>query len=349
MAALIQSNINIIGAIGEDVLAQTIRDELKAAGEEVALYIDSPGGDVIESNAISLAIAEYALANPGKNYTCIIGSLCASAAANILAKLPTAFTVKAYKDSLIMFHSCSGIVEGGPEQLKDFSMMMELVNENVIRELSSKTSLGIAEIKGAFSAGRELWLDGYKAKDVGLVNEIIGEAPALMKYTENASTAKVLALVAKYKNNLEANAMAEIEEVEKQETDPVIAEVEVEENPVADEAAEVEKEALEEAIEKELDEKPEVDIDAIKAECDELKAENEELKTEIEGLKALIAKYRPAAKASTKPAVKTDWLTLVKALNEKHLGSAEYDKAYIQLKAENKAAFDAFMQNHSIR
>lgn len=346
--AVINSNVNIIGAIGEDVIAQTIRDELKAAGDEVAIYIDSPGGDVIESNAISLAIAEYALANPGKTYTCIIGSLCASAAANILAKLPTAFSVKAYKDSLIMFHSCSGIVEGGPEQLKDFSMMMELVNENVIRELSSKTSLGIAEIKGAFSAGRELWLDAYKAKDVGLVDEIIGEAPALMKYTENASTAKVLALVAKYKS--EANAMAKAEiEVEKQETDPVIAEVEVEENPVADEAAEVEKEALEEAIEKELEEKPEVDIDAIKAECDELKAENEQLKTEIEGLKALIAKYRPAAKASTKPAVKADWLTMVKELNAKHLGSAEYDKAYVKLKAEHKAAFDDFMKNHSIR
>ena len=345
----ISSELKIVGTIGEDVHAAEVREALNSADGDITLYLDSPGGDVIESNAISLAIAEYALANPGKTYTCIIGSLCASAAANILAKLPTAFQVKAYKDSLIMFHSCSGIVEGGPQQLKDFSMMMDLVNENVIRELSSKTSLGIAEIKGAFSAGRELWLDAYKAKDVGLVNEIIGEAPALMKYTENASTAKVLALVAKHKS--EANAMAKAEiEVEKQETDPVIAEVEVEENPVADEAAEViEKEAVEEAIEKELEEKPEVDIDALKAECDELKAENDALKTEIEGLKALIAKYRPAAKASTKPAVKADWLTMVKALNEKHLGSAEYDKEYVKLKAEHKAAFDDFMKNHSIR
>ena len=339
---MISSNIEIIGTIGVDVLASTVREQLAAAGDEICIYIDSPGGDVIESNAISLAIAEYVIRNPQKTYTCTLGSLTASAAANILAKLPDAVSVNAYKDSLIMYHSCSGIVEGTPQQLRDVSMMMSLVNEAVIRELTTKTTLPVDEVKAALCGSGELWLDAKKALAVGLIDGIIGEDADVLKYTENNETRAVLALVAQYKRNKGVNATMD----EKKETDQVIEEIELETEAKPEE---IEKKDIIEEVEKEIEEKPEVDIDAIKAECEELKAENEQLKKEIEGLKALVAKYRPSVKASTKAAPKADWASLVRELNAKHLNSKDYDREYLKLKAENKNAFDAFMQGHSIR
>jgi ATP-dependent protease ClpP protease subunit len=135
--------IDLIGVIGMDVLSANVRMGLEETGDEVELYIDSPGGDVVESNAISLALSEYALKHPEKRYTCVLGSLVASAAANIVAKLPACYTVKAYTDTLLMYHSCSAMVDGNPDQLRDYATMMQLVNEQVIRSLMTKTTSSV--------------------------------------------------------------------------------------------------------------------------------------------------------------------------------------------------------------
>lgn len=330
--------INIVGAIGIDATISAVKEGLEASGNAVDLYIDSPGGDVIESNGISLAIAEYALAHPEKIYTCTIGSLCASAAANILAKLPSVFTIKAYKDSLIMYHSCSGVFEGNPQQLKDYGVMMDLVNEAVIRELVNKTTLDASEIKQAFLSGRELWLDGRKAVEIGLAKELIDATPQEVIFASTASTKNVLALVASYKRKLEAN----MENEETKEVKEIIEEVKPETEK------EIEKKEIIEEVKEELEEKPEVEEIDWEAKCGELEAECGELKKELEALKALVAKYQPTAKATT-PVVKADWLAMVRDLNAKHLSEAEYAKEYVALKTAHKPEFDAFMKTKSIR
>lgn len=333
--------IKLLGEIGWEVMSRDIRAALDETGNEVELYIDSPGGDVMESNAISMAIAEHAMAHPGGRFTCIIGSLCASAAANILAKLPSCYTVKAHAESLVMFHSCTGWVEGGPEQLRDYSVLMQLVNEAVINALASKTTLRIEEIKAAFAGGRELWLDGKAALDCGLVNELVDAKPEQMQYTVNARTSAVLALVAKYKQNLEAKMNEEENKpTAEEETAPTVTE------PVA-EGEELVKEEIAEEVREELNE-PAEETDW-QAECDKLKAENDELKKELESLKALVAKYQPTAKPTATAAPKADWLTLLRSLNALKLPEAEYAKCYTELKAKHKPEFDAFMKAHQAR
>lgn len=332
------SRISIAGTIGFEAMAAGVRAALDASDGTVELYIDSPGGDVLESNAMSLAISEYCLQHPEKAYSCTLGSLCASAAANILAKLPACFVVRAYSDTLIMYHSCNGFFEGGPQQLKDYAVMMELVNEGVIRALSQKTTLPIEEIKGAFDGGRELWLDADRAKECGLVAEIIGQPSALARYTETGAVKQILSLVAQYKQHkLEAN-MAEENKEPTAEEEVVVT---TEEKP----AEEIKKD-IEEEINKEEEQPPEVDW---QAECEKLRGENDELKKELEALKALVAKYTPTAKPQAQPQPKTDWLTMLHALNERKLTDVEYAKEYGKLKAEHKAEFDAFMQAHSVR
>jgi ATP-dependent protease ClpP protease subunit len=340
--------IEIIGTIGVEATARSVRAGLEESRETVELYIDSPGGDVIESNAISLALAEYSLQHPEKTYICTIGSLCASAAANILAKLPGCFTVRAYKDTLIMYHSCSGIIEGNPDQLRDQAMIMQLVNEAVISALAGKTTLGMETIRSAFCSGRELWLDGAKAVECGLVAELIDAEPDVHLYASDARTSRVLALVAEYKQkHMEAN-MAE--EEKKEEAAQVAADaspaVVAETAPVVAEETELEKEEIAEEVEKEKEEAPEVDWEA---ECTKLRQECDDLKKEVDALKALVAKYSPSATATAQKTVKADWLTLVRELNAKHLPEQEYAREYVALKRDHKPEFDAFMQSHTKR
>lgn len=332
------SRISIAGTIGFEAIAADVRAALDASDGTVELYIDSPGGDVLESNAMSLAISEYALRHPEKQYTCTLGSLCASAAANILAKLPACFTVRAYADSLLMWHSCQGVFDGNPQQLRDYAVMMELVNEGVIRALAEKTTLPIEEIKGAFDGGRELWLDAQKAKECGLVAEIIGQPSALARYTETGAVKQILSLVAQYKQHKLEASMAEENKEPTAEEEVVVT---TEEKP----AEEIKKD-IEEETRKEEEQPPEVDW---KAECEKLRGECDELKKELDALKALVAKYTPSAKPQAQPQPKADWLTMLHALNERKLTDVEYAREYGRLKAEHKAEFDAFMHAHQTR
>lgn len=335
--------VNLTGTIGEDVTAEGILAGLERCVGSVDLYIDSPGGDVVESNAISLALAQFAMGHPEMEYTATVGGLCASAAANLLVKLPKAFRIKAYSGSLIMYHSVSTIIEGNPQQLRDMSVMMELVNEGVVRALSSRTTLDLGTIKAAFTGGRELWLDGQAAMECGLVDELIDTEPVVYEIAANAKNEKILKLVAEYKKSQHKT------EAKMDENEVKAPEAKAEETPEvkAEETTET-KEEIKEEVEKELETPaPEVDWEAKYTAC---QAECDELKKEVEGLKALVAKYKPTAKPTdAKQAVKADWLSLVKELNAKHLPEADYDREYVKLKAENKDKFDAFMKERTVR
>lgn len=334
--------INITGTIGCDISSSDVLAALAECTGSVDIYLDSPGGDVVESNAMSLAIAQFAMGHPEMTYTATVGGLCASAAANLLVKLPKAFTIKAYSGSLIMYHSVTTMIDGNPQQLRDVSVMMDLVNEGVVRALSARTTLDLATIKAAFTGGRELWLDGNEAKDCGLVDELIDAEPVMVEFTANAKNSRILKLVAEYKSQHKTEAKMDENEVK-------APEAKAEETPEvkAEETTET-KEEIKEEVEKELETPaPEVDWEA---ECGKLKAECDELKKEIEGLKALVAKYKPSAKPTdAKQAVKADWLSLVRALNAKHLPEAEYDREYVKLKAEHQTEFQAFMKERTVR
>lgn len=342
------------------------RREMAQAGDTLDLYIDSPGGDVMTSNTMSTMIAEWCLANPKAKCTCVIGGLCASAAANIVAKLPANFTVSCHEDSLIMYHSAYAMVMGGPDALRDNAVLMDLVNSVVIDKLISKTTLDETRIRTAFKEGREMWLDGKEAVACGLANNIRGGQAettvitATFKNNTNAEAYKYAACVTNtIRTKLEAH-MAEENKPTVEETETK-AEAEVTQEAKAEDTEAVEPEEEKEAKAECGDEKePKAECgdeetpeeEETKAEDDEemkaLKAENEALKAEVENLKAIVAKYTPTATPTAK-AVKADWLTLVKELNSQHLPEQAYAQAYSKLKADHKDEFTAFMTQHTIR
>ena len=371
------SKVNIKGVIlpeswflDENVATLSqFQSELSECKDGIELYIDSPGGDVMTSNSMSAMLAEWVLNNPNKPCSCVIGGLCASAAANIVAKLPDCFNVSCYEDTLVMYHSCYGFVEGGPDKLRDNAVLMDLVNSLVINKLLSKTTLDADKVKNAFREGRELWLDGKQAVECGLVNEIKGaeadKSVMQAKYNDEISTEayKYAACVCKAINSkmnklkLEARMAEEtkpVEETEEQAKAEVVSEAEVEkeeakaelEEEEAKAETETEKEDIVEEVDEEKDDEPEVDWEA---KAEDLKKECDALKAEVESLKALVAKYQPTAKPTQAQATKTDWLALVRELNAKHLPEAEYAKEYSALKKAHMDEFQAFMKNHTTR
>lgn len=340
--------------------------EMSEAGNELNLYIDSPGGDVMTSNTMSTMIAEWCLANPNAKCTCVIGGLCASAAANIVAKLPSGFDISCHEDSLFMYHSAYAMVMGGPEALRDNAVLMDLVNSIVIDKLLAKTTLSETRVRTAFKEGREMWLDGKEAVACGLVDSMRGGTAdttvitATFKQNTNAEAYKYAACVTStIKAKLEAH-MAEENKPTVEETETkaeAVVEMEAKAEVVAEavEPEEDKEEAKascgdEETKAEETEEEP--TEEETKAEEDEemkaLKAENEALKAEVENLKSVIAKYTPTATPTAK-ATKADWLTMVRELNAKHLPEQEYAREYGKLKAEHKEEFDAFMNSHTVR
>ena len=370
------SRVNLIGVIMpenlwlEDNVASldAFKREIAQCDDSLELYIDSPGGDVFTSNSMSVLISEWCLSHPNAKPTCKIGGLCASAAANIVAKLPKSFTVSCHEDTLVMYHSAYAMITGGPESLRDNAVLLDLVNSVIIDKLLAKTTLDEQRVRNAFREGREMWLSGRELKDCGLVDSVIDEKSegAVIQAVyggttrENADAVRYAACVTSgIKAKLEAymsdnNNKPEVDEetLESTKAQALATEETTEETETKAECGdnetetkaedEVEKDDIEEEVEKE--EKDDDDTDEVEA----LKAENASLKAEVESLKAIVAKYQPSATPSAK-ATNADWMTLVRELNAKHLPEQEYAKAYIALKQTHQNEFEAFMVSHSAR
>jgi len=339
----------------EDTMPAGVMKQLEAASEdgEIDLRIDSFGGDVLAANSIGNAIAAWCLEHPNAKCTCTVGALAASAAANMLARLPVQFKRQAYEDSLVMYHSCYGLVCGGPEAMRDNAVMMDLVNDMAKNALKSRTTLDKERVDEAFREGREMWLTGTEARECGLVDGLIdGIAGEIEVIDENRSEYRLVASAVKsLQARKEANKMAEIdekkaleakaeEEEEKDDVPPAEAECDDENKDAQAECGDDEnKDAKAEDDTGEAD--PEAECDEEK---DALKQEVAALKAELEALKA---KYSVKASAvQTAPA--KDFAALVREI-PKGLSQEKYADAYSKLKAEHMAEYEAYMKAHQTR
>ena len=333
--------------------------ELNSAVDDIDITIDSVGGSVYGSRAMTFAVSRWCLDHPNRQMTVRIGSLCASAAFNFVVALPKSCKVTAYANSLLMAHSCQGGQIGTPEDLRSTAEEMDKINQTVIDGLMLKTTLPVKQIKEAFMAGHEMWLTGKEAQECGLVNELdngmVLEGFTAFASTNYASQYGIEQIVATYRQKQETIMDEENKEtIIAEENQTVITAEATENEETTEETAEAEntEETTEETAEtEETEETQECDEEkeALKTANAELTNKISALEAEISELKATIEKYKPTAKASAKPAEKTDWLTLVRELNAKKLNENEYAKAYIALKNEHNDAFVAFMKQHTIR
>ena len=339
----------------EDTMPRDVLAKLAECGDGIDLHIDSFGGDVLAANMIGNAIAAWCLEHPDAKCTCTVGSLAASAAANMLARLPKQFERKCFRDSLIMYHSAYGLICGGPEAMRDNAVMMDLVNDMAKNALKATTTLDAGRIDDAFREGRELWISGEEAKECGLVGELVDGTSGEIDFVseDNKQYGLVASAIKSYKTRKES-IMAEVdekkilaakaEEEEKEDVPPVDAEDDTEVDAACDDEKTDAK--AEDVPEAPADEDPDAECgdDEVKQELEALKAEVAALKAENESLKA---KY--SVKATAKPVEpKKDFAQLVREL-PKGLSQDKYAEAYSKLKSEHREEFDEYMRSHQTR
>jgi ATP-dependent Clp protease, protease subunit len=137
-----------------------------AADEEIILEMNSYGGDVF----LGIDICNTLRAHPG-HVTAIVTGIAASAAS---IAIMGANTIKAYSNTQIMVHHAWTIVAGNAGELRKAADDLDSIGESVLASYTDRVDAD--QIKKLLDA--ETFLSAAKAKEIGLIDEIIESAAA---------------------------------------------------------------------------------------------------------------------------------------------------------------------------
>jgi ATP-dependent protease ClpP protease subunit len=159
------------------------------------VYINSPGGSVFSANEMINAPQEWrATARDGRKgprqVTITIGSLAASMGA--VMAISAGDTRRMHRNGKLMFHSAWSGCEGGPEAMKDEAALLDKINADIMAVLVGRFGCNPDTVAEWFKEGRMGWLSAQDAKEMGLIDEIIGEdapAGATVEFPEAAALA----------------------------------------------------------------------------------------------------------------------------------------------------------------
>ena len=378
-----------IGCPGETFNIEHVQNFLAGVkpGEDLEIYMDSPGGDIDAGGKIVAAIRHWMARNPEASVTITIGQYALSMAAVVLAMLPSKVRVLVNPDTLVMYHSCSGICFGSPDEIRAQADFMSAWNDNVKAAILLKTTLEADQVEAWFGAGHEGWLSSAEAIKYGLADGYATQEFAPYKgLPEDAQLeGRIAALYAyahdivrngqAHKYNQEADIMTIEELVEKLEA----LQAEVEELkaklPVEEPETEPETEPTEPTAQgnegtpddDDPDTEPEGEPEGEPNEGEPVDGEPGEEPDEggdedddpdklyVQGLEARVAELEAANEKLTK-AFKTPQKgasaptpTTWEEVSASLPKGAGYDDAYLRAKMEHKALFADYMRRHSQR
>jgi ATP-dependent Clp protease protease subunit len=158
-------------SVADDVAAQLLA--LDATGDDdITLYIDSPGGDVTGLFAIHDTMQMIA----AKVHARCVG-MAASSAAVILA---TGTGVRsATPNARILIHQPHGGIQGTARDIEIHAKEFSLLRERLDAILAERTGQPLERIRQ--DTDRDHWLTPAAAKDYGLIDEIVGGRPRLVR------------------------------------------------------------------------------------------------------------------------------------------------------------------------
>lgn len=164
------------------------RAELASANpsEDLDIYVNSPGGSVFSAYEMVNAVRQWKADNKKKaNIT--VGGLAASAAAFFTTEAGS--TVKAHKNSKMMFHGATAEVWGGKQAMEDEAKLLGQINAGIQNTLISKYGLSPETVAEWFSEGRQGWLDAEEMKKAGIAGEIITDDADVIVFDDEAISA----------------------------------------------------------------------------------------------------------------------------------------------------------------
>ena len=159
-----------------------ILDEAK--DEDVNVQVNSGGGDVFAGNEIY-----YMLANHRGHTTVDITGFAASAATIICC---AGNRVRANPGMQYMIHNVSCGAYGDYNEMDKTSEILQNANRSISNIYRLKTGMSEEELLGLMN--EETWMDATRARDLGFVDEIIGDNGTLARrpLTLTNSFAKIL-------------------------------------------------------------------------------------------------------------------------------------------------------------
>ena len=149
---------------------QNLLDE--ANGEEIEVYINSPGGIIEAGSEIYTALREY----QGEIKIKVVGQACS--AASIIAM---AGYCEMSPTALMMVHCVSTRASGNHSDMEHIADVLRTADDALSNAYTSKTGLSKKEILDMME--KETWLTAEQAKEKGLIDEIMFEEKEPLRLT----------------------------------------------------------------------------------------------------------------------------------------------------------------------
>lgn len=156
---------------------QLFKEELNSGTGDIAVWINSPGGDCVAAAQIYNMLSAY----NGKVTVKIDGI--AASAASVIAMAGD--TVLVSPVSMLMIHNPATIAFGDHAEMQKAIDMLSEVKESIINAYVLKTGLSRARLSHLMDA--ETWMDANKAVELGFADGIIQRAALAAEKPEEES------------------------------------------------------------------------------------------------------------------------------------------------------------------
>lgn len=149
----------------------------------IHLRINSPGGAVLDAEAMRVAIAQH----PAKVIAHVDG-LCASAATGLAI---AANEVEMASGGAFMIHNSWGVCAGGEEEMLNYAALLRQTTNNIVQTYRAKTGKDEKQIRAWMNA--ETWFTAEEAKRHGFVDRVFTPGQASGQDKERRERALALA------------------------------------------------------------------------------------------------------------------------------------------------------------
>lgn len=150
---------------------------LNSTEGDIALHLNSPGGDVFDARAMVAAIA----AHPG-TVTCYIDGLAASAASYVAMACDK---VVMQDGSMMMIHNAWTIAMGNASDMTATAGLLAKIDATIVNDYQRKTGMPADEIAAMMAA--ETWMTAQECVDMKFADSVAENTKGKTKNTWNLS------------------------------------------------------------------------------------------------------------------------------------------------------------------
>jgi len=147
----------------DDITPRKFKAELIAATDDIAVWLNSPGGDVFAASQIYTMLKEY----EGKVTVKIDGI--AASAASVIAMAGDEIVMSPV--AMMMIHNPATVIFGEASDLASGIKMLSEVKESIINAYEQRTGQPRSKISNMMDA--ETWFSAQKAVELGFADKIL--------------------------------------------------------------------------------------------------------------------------------------------------------------------------------